>query len=58
MVVILKCQEGLIKAERDSEDYRLFAIALVCSLLDTFEVDLAPGELREIEQFANDWCKE
>ena len=54
MVRLLECQQ---EASVSWEELRLFAIALICSLLDTFEVDLTPDELNEIEQFAKDWCK-
>lgn len=55
MVRLLECQKGTPIDE--PEELRLFAIALLCSLLDTFEVDLTAEELIDIERFAKDWCK-
>jgi len=56
MVRLLDCQKT--EKEVDSEDLRLFAIAMLCSLLEIFESDLTADELREIELFAKDWCIE
>ena len=58
MVVLLKCQEELIESKPDSDCMKAFAIALICHLLDTFESDLTPDEIRDIDTFSKDWCKE
>ena len=57
MVRILECQANRFRIY-NAEYLRLFAIALICSLLDTFEVDLTSSELNDIEQFAKDWYRE
>lgn len=56
MVKLLDCQEELADGERvGEEELRLFAIALLCSLLDIFESDLTTDEATEISQFCLDW---
>ena len=57
MVILLKCQEDCVLKEFSAEKLNLFAIALICSLLDTFEVDLTADELTEISQFSKEWSK-
>lgn len=58
MVRLLECQKQIVEeVEEDPEHLRLFGIALICHLLDIFESDLVPDELRDMEHFTNDWCK-
>ena len=59
MVKLLECQKYILEEFQTdkAEELRLFAIALICSLLDTFETDLSPQELVDIRRFAKDWCK-
>ena len=55
MVRLLKVQEEETLRESDSEHLKAFGISLLCSILDIFESDLQPGEMKEIEQFCKDW---
>ena len=53
MVKLLECQE----AKLVPEDLELFAIALLCSLLEIYEDDLSTNESIDIRHFCQDWCK-
>ena len=56
MVKLLECQEECaLDKDLTADRLRTFAIALLCSLLEIFEIDLTAAEIREIEQFCEDW---
>lgn len=59
MTKLLECQKLSQSTRRkdNGEELRLFAIALLCSLLDIFETDLTNSELEDIRHFAEEWCK-
>lgn len=60
MVRLLECQRKVLEEDTiqfEAEELRLFGIALICSLLETFELDLTDGEMKEIERFAYDWSR-
>ena len=56
MVKLLKIQQEELTVSK-SEDLKAFSISLLCSLLDIFESDLQPDEMREIELFCQEWSK-
>ena len=56
MARLLECQKEELLIE--PEILRLFAIALLLSLLDVYESDLTANELAEIERFSIDWSKQ
>lgn len=55
MVKLLDCQEELAFSKIDRDELKRFAIALICSLLDTFEKDLSVRDELEIETFCRNW---
>ena len=57
MVKLLDCQKNEDQFY-DKESLKAFAISMLCELLDIFEIDISAEEMRDIELFVKDWCKE
>lgn len=57
MVVLLECQKVEESCEIPWLQLKVFAIAMLCSLLEIYETDLTTDEQREIEHFCKDWTK-
>jgi len=55
MVVLLKCQEGLL-ADDEDEKLKAFSLGLLCHLLEIYETDLTTDEKVDIDNFIKDWC--